>query len=315
MRHRPLLACVLLLGACFSSQQKSTSSPQPSSPQERAPDYSATIADPLGFLPRDSEIVLSLDAAQVRESALWTAFEPRLLAAAGPELSTFQTVCGFDPLQKLRGITVGIKGKEPDVEGVIVVSGFDRAQVMDCLARATKETGGAQIDGELVTIPVSDKGSATVFTFVDASTVVLAYGKTVSKESLQAILASGSPLRTSEAFSKLFATIDTDASVWMVVNGRYIDDGSAALGANLQAVFGSLTLRDGVAASVRLRLGDAGQATNLASIVQGQIGAAKSFFEKLEVKAEDVDLVVDASMTAQQLATMVSMLGGMAGAP
>lgn len=319
MLHRSLLAGALLFGACFSSQPKAkdgASTPPTVATAERAPDYSATIADPLGFLPRDSEIVVSVDATQVRDSELWAMFSPRITEAAGDGLATFQAACGFHPLDALRGITVGLQGKAPDVEGVIVVSGFDRTQVMDCLARAAKEPGSdLRIDGGFVSSPVSDGQGAVAFTFVDASTAVISYGKTASKESLQAILASGAPLRTSPAFTEMFSSIDVSSSAWMVVNSRVFDDAMSSVGVRASALFGWVTLRDGVSGTVRVRFADAAQATSLASMAQGQLGAAKAFFDKLEVAAEGNDFVLQLGMTTQQLSTLASMLSSLAGAP
>jgi len=69
MRHRSLLAGMLVLGACFSSKGSGTA-PGSTPPATAATDYTATIADPLGFLPLESELVLGVDGDQIRKSAL-----------------------------------------------------------------------------------------------------------------------------------------------------------------------------------------------------------------------------------------------------
>jgi hypothetical protein len=309
-----LLAGVLLLVACFKSSGSSTPLHGAAPAIEIArSDHSATLADPLGFLPIDSELVLSLDAEQLRRSEIWRQLEPKLLASADQGLGQFKRVCGFDPVTSIRGISIGMNGLGANASGVIVVSGLDRARLTAC-ARKNHRAGQTTIalDGEFLT--VRDAQATMVATFVDASTIVALVGPTATRESLQAVLSGGAPLRSSPTFVEMFGRLDIESSLWVLINGNSkIFQQAAALGMKPKSLIGSLSLASGLDAMFRMRLETAAEAQQLSQLAQGQLHLASSFFEKLEVTTDSADVVVIAQMSETQLQNLVSLLGGMLG--
>lgn len=321
MRYRLLLAGVLLLSACFKSGGSGgAGTPSNTAGGRSSVDYSATIADPVGFLPIDSEVVLSLDAEQIRSSPVWAMLETKLLAAAGRDLMMFKTVCGFDPVTSIRGITIGIKNlKQETPDGVLVVSGLDRVRLTACMAKARKEGDKAvqvAADGT-VTIAAEGAGdSPVVFGFVDDSTVVAMIGPATSSASFAGVLAAGSPLRKSAAFSELVGRINLEAALWTVINGNSsMFEQAAALGVKPKAIVGFVNLVAGMDANIRVRLSNPQEAQQLTTMAQGQLGMASGFFDKLEVTADGADVAVVAVMTAEQLQNMLSLVNGMLGSP
>jgi hypothetical protein len=312
------LACVLLVAACYHDPGVRAAPPSNAAPVRgrSGPDYRETINDPVGFLPLDSEVVLGLDGDQLRKSELWKQLEPGLLAKAGAELATFKSLCKVDPIASIHSIAIGMKNVSDDnPDGVLVVHGLDREPLMACLSGASGSPRKVAIEDGVITV----RGSASdpnnvVFAWVDRRTVVVLVGTTANKALLADILASGSPLRGSPAFTEMFSLIDSSSALWALVNGNgKLFDKAGAMGLKPKAVFGSLSLADGLAMNVRMRLATAAEASQIVTAAQGQLGVAKSLFDRLDVTADNADVVLGVAMTDQQLQSMIGMIGGMYG--
>ncbi|HWU87916.1 MAG TPA: hypothetical protein VN253_11605 [Kofleriaceae bacterium] len=280
--------------------------------------YAASAADALAFLPADSEFVLGLDMRQVVASPLWKQFEQRLMQRVGKPLQEFKAACGYDPILTLRTMTIGVKVvRGDDPEGVFVVRGPDRDKTLGCMRSPVFAKDGRTItvDRGVVTIPGKGAGdSPTVMTFVDASTAVFMTGPQATRAQLEAALASGAPLRKSRAFSELWSGVDPKQTLWIVVNGSSkMFDPLASLAARPKSVVGSLSLANGLSASGRVRFDSADQATQYASMLQGQLGMAKPMVEEVDVAADGPDLTLRLAMTVSQIESIVAMMGGMLG--
>ena len=107
MIQRALLVGSLILGAC-SSTPSGRSTPPGNTAPPKAPDYAAIVADPLGFLPIDSEIVMGLDIDSLRSSPLWPPLASRVTSSAGAQLTAFQQMCGFDAMATMHRVRVGL---------------------------------------------------------------------------------------------------------------------------------------------------------------------------------------------------------------
>ncbi len=322
-RYRLLLAGVLLVTACYRSAGcggAGGGTPSNKAGGRTAVDYSATIADPVGFLPIDSEVVLSLDAEQLRRSPVWPMLETKLLAAAGRDLMLFKTVCGFDPVTSIRGITIGIKNLKQDTpDGVLVVSGLDRVRLTGCMDKARQQGDKAVEVAPNGTVTIAAEGagdSPVMFAFVDDSTVVAMIGPATTSATFSAALASGVPLRKSPAFGELMGRINVESALWTVINGNSsVFEQTAALGVKPKAIVGSLLLANGMDANVRVRLSSPQEAQQLSTMAQGQLGMASGFFDKLEVTADGTDVAVHAVMSDAQLQNMLSLVNNMVGSP
>jgi hypothetical protein len=321
-----LVGSLLLTTSCYKDKGSSTTAPPPPSNTVAQPrvtvDYSRTIADPLGFLPIDSEIVLGLDVEQLRKSPFWVPAAAKLSTAGGNDLAAFKMACGTDPMATVRSITMGIKNLSATPDGVMVVSGLDRAALMACMEKAPKTTTTIQNGIVVITstsapgagglgAPAGGAQSTVAFAFVDASTVVGVMGPSASREHLRAVLAAGAPLRSSPAFTEIVKHTDLAASGWMMLNGssKVFDQAAGALGTRPKAAFGSINVTNGVSMDMRLRLEDAAHATQLAPMIGGQVGMARAMFTKLDITTDDVDLVMSLAMTDAQLTQLLQLAG------
>lgn len=312
MRRVSLVVGLVVFGACGSCGGKQALG------EQRGADYSATLADPVGFLPLDSELVLGLDAEQVRRSGIWKLIEPRL--ARSQTLTSFRESCGFDLTTAVRRARLGLKNLgAPISEGVMVLTGLDRGRVMGCADKLLRDArsdamSAAVIDDGIVIIPPDPVDpSSLAFTFVDASSLVVVFGKDATKQQLHAVLKSGAPLRTSPGFAAMLGTVDPGRSLWFFVNGNSkVFEQAAAMGLRTQALFGSVSLGTGFAADVRLRVDSPETAGSMVTMLQGQLGMARGFFDELEVHSEASDVVIAAVMTDQQLEQLIALASTLA---
>jgi hypothetical protein len=276
--------------------------------------------DDLALLPVDSEMVMGLNFAQLQQSALWKQFSPKLMDKAAPQLADFKAACGFDPLEAIKGISVGMKNIGGTTqEGAIVVHGPEKAKVMACLdkakAEAAKKGSEVTIDGDVFT--VKDKaGQNFAFTFVNDSTLLGVIGPAASKDSVLAAAKGTSALKSSPAFVEMFSKVNTHDSLWMLMNGNSPAFKSmSSFGVKPKAVFGSLNVTDGLTVDLRVRMEKPEDANSFVMLINSQISQpqVKAMFDKLGVLAEGVDARFSLAMSNQKLQQLMAQFGGMMG--
>jgi hypothetical protein len=319
MRHRWLL--VLALAGCFSSKNGAPrAAPSNTVAAANTPtrDHRAQIADPLGFLPIDSEMVLHLDVQRMRKSSIWMQYEPRLLEAVSQAMKDVKDSCGLEPLSHLRSIRVGFKelGGSGKPQGVAVVTGIDGRRLLDCVVATNATSGKLTIDGNVV-LGADTDGNPFALELVGDSAIVGVLGPGADRARLDEVINSGSPLRNSAVFTEMFTTINTQSALWFSVNGHAkAFDAARATGFAFNSVFGSVGLVDGLSASVRMRVDSPSAATQMASMLTGQVGMAKSFVDRLDISADANDVVFELGMTDAQISAIIGMLGlGGGGSP
>ncbi len=312
MRAASLATAALLLSVACSSGSKGGTTPG-NRADSGGPDYRKSIADPLGFLPVDAEVVVSIDVAALRRSPAWERFVPSWLAKLPATYRDMQAKCGFQVLDEISSVTFAARRLDDGMkDGVARMSGLERARVRTCIERLNAD-GHAKvtIDGEVYT-QRADDGTTSVFTFVDDRTIVMIVGASVDKAALGAVLASTASLRSSPAFVELFGFVDTKAGVWFALNGN--SPAAAQLGAyRPKWAVGSLTLDAGMRGNMRARFASEDTAREVVAKGQSQLGIAGGFFEKLTLEASGADAVLDAQMTPAQLETAMMMAAGVLG--
>jgi hypothetical protein len=319
------------------SASKTTDNPSgtPAAPGDNksAPQINDANASDLALLPADSEIVIGINLAQLQQSALYKQYASKLMDKAQGSLGQIKEACGFDPIDAVKSIAIGMKGisggagQTPD--GVIVIHGPDKAKVMACLnldkAKASASAKGAElkVDGDVFTI--KDKtGSTSAFTFTNDSTVVGTIGVKGTADGLKDTLKGVNGLKSSQTFVDMYSKINTQDSVWGLVNGNSsLLAKAGGLGIKPKAVFGSLNLTDGLTVDIRVRLSSPDEVKGLVGLAQGQINNAqvKAMFDQLEAVADVNDAKFTVKMSAAKLQalaglvgqTMGAMMGGMGG--
>jgi hypothetical protein len=332
VRTRSLLVAAVALGlgagACKKKDEKKDTAADKAAeiganPLTQGVGVGAAVAgdDDLSLLPADSEMVMGLNFAQLQQSALWKQFAPMLMEKAGQGLADFKAACGFDPMEQIKSVSIGMKnldgGKEPD--GAVVIHGLDKGKSMACLdkakAEAAKSGSEITVDGDVFTVKAKT-GETTAWTFVDSDTLLGSVGAGASKDTVLAAAKGGAALNTSKTFLEMYSKINTKESLWLLVNGNAAFMQKAAqAGIKPKAVFGSVNVTDGLTVDMRIRLETPDEAKQLVTMMQGQTNNAqvKQMFDKLDVTADGPDARVAVAMSNQKLQQLIGMVGGMMG--
>jgi len=303
------------------SAPKTTDNPSPTKPGGGGTAISDANASDLSLLPADSEMVIGINLGQLQQSALYKQFASKFMDKAAGGLAEFKAACGFDPMESIKSMAMGMKnlggGGAPD--GAIVIHGPDKAKVMACIDKAkdkAKEKGTEiTVDGDVVL--VKDKsGGTTAFTFVNDSTMLGTIGTKGNVDGVKEAAKGTSALKTSATFVDMYSKINTQDSVWALVNGNSkMLDKAGALGVKPKAIFGSLNLTDGLTVDVRVRMSTPDEVKGFVGMAQGQIGnpQVKQLFDQLDVVGDGNDAKITVKMSAEKLKALASMVGNMMG--
>lgn len=281
------------------------SSAPPVGPSHKAaaPSYQASLDDVLGFLPVDSEIVIAIDAHQIRGSQIWAALAPKIEKEMGSDLSELRTACGFDPLKTVDRISIGLRAWDKNPVGVIVVRGVG-AGMMGCVKSRFGKGGAVIEDGNVAMIRDGerDQSAWTVL----GSTLIVQVDAQVSRDSIQQILDSGSPLRTSKAFMALYDKLDHGVSVWGVANGRsHLFDELDSEGIRPATAAGTLNITDHITLAGHATFATDTAAAKLDGLLKQSFTQIDKFVEHAESKATGARLDVGLSMSGAQLQSLV----------
>jgi hypothetical protein len=232
------------------------------------------------------------------------------------KMDEFKTACGFDPVDSIGSIAMGVKTSSDDPDGVLVVHGFDKAKINGCFDKVKEEMAkeGTTLtrDGEIIT-STNKNGGPTVMTFVNSNTLVVQMGKGANKDTLAAVTSGSKGVKSSQAFSDMYGKTKP-STLRFFVNGsmKQLESVSGTMGVGkFTAAFGSLNVTDGLSLDAFLRMDNAENATKTAATMQSQVGMIKSMVTKAEVTSSDKDVRFDVGVSAQQLQSLMSMSGMM----
>lgn len=282
---------------------------------------SSSGGDDLTLLPKDSDIVVGINVAQLQKSVLWKKFvEPKLTKGDATEkINEFKTRCGFDPMTAVSSVTLGFKaaaGDEPD--GVIVAHGMDKAKSVACFDKWKPDM---EKEGVTVTVTngvyvVKDKhDKTTAMTFTNDNTLLIIVGANANEAGVKAAAAGTSALKSSPAFADLYSKVNSKDSVWGVANGNapFMAQMGGMTGSKPKAIFGSVNVTDGLAVDLRIRLESPDAAKTLADMAKGQTGQVAPMVDKIDVTNDGPDVKANIVLSNAKLESLISQFGGMLG--
>jgi hypothetical protein len=278
--------------------------------------------DDLNVIPAESEIVAGINLSNLRDSAVFKEFGQKALTQATAEISKFKAKCGFDPVESIKSLTIGIKllnGGDKPRGSIVVHTSAPKDKLKACLekskAEAESEGDSLKIDGDIAYL-TSKKGDVFMaLTFLGNDGVVaLLNDSEWTKDKVTAALAGGGSIKSNKAFTEPFGTIKKGQTLWFYVNGESKAAAMAkASGLAATAFFGSVNLTDGLTSDLRARMKTPADATAAVEAFKGQMTQAQMFFTKSEMKADGNDLRVTVELTGSQLKGIGAMVGGMIG--
>lgn len=297
----------------------------PSAAPRASASRSVAEAD-LALLPADSDAVIGLNFAQLRQSQIWQTYvAPTLVSAEG--FSEFETLCGFNPIESLGSISLGVRSLGGDNQSaVVIMHGFDRAKARSCFDRkgiAEVEKAGAKvtIDGDVVLISNKAQADRVAVTFIDDTTALVIIGPdAATKESVQRIAAGNGGVQASTEFAEALQVVNTDDSLWVMVadTSKIVTSINAERGSGASTKLGtlylSLNVTDSLAFDAGMRLGSPEAVAAVVAEIQQKMsedGLAKQvrhYFDQLDVMADGTDLIISMSVGGSQLLPLLSSL-------
>lgn len=279
--------------------------------------------DVLEWIHRDSELVLGVNVAQLRGTALWRdQLEPWLTGLLPATLPALRQRCGLDLLGSLQTVTVGLRNFLTTIEGSVVVRGPDPTPLWSCLQREREALRQDGLDpawsGEVLSLHTA-LGNGLTLVGEDAETARGTFGAESSSEDVKPSARKPPVLRFSPGFRELYERLDGGASGWFLIPAANFLLPAVDEGVTLQAVFGTVTLTAGstggeeLEIDARLRTSTAERATRYAATAAARIGPqARAAFTRLAITAERDDVHLTAGLTAAQLAALLARPGALA---
>jgi hypothetical protein len=304
------LALPGVLGACWATTPPAVP-PSASTPvvaHVRGPDYRATIADPFGFLPADSDLIMAIDVVRLRAGSLGQTYEPKLRAKFDPTGSPAMR-CAVDVALGLGSLTLGFKQLAGDQKfaGVMVFRGLDVHALRTCIAKQPAGPDTPTVVGETI---VSRGSTPTALRAIDPHTMVGVVGPDATPAALDRVLASGSPLATSPRFATVLDQLELHQVMWLAIAGEAEAMRTfQALGFPPEVVFGSIDATDFLSSTVHLRFASPTIATGFQTMASSQLGAARGFIQRLDITAVDRDVVFELAINDAQLAQLLGIVG------
>ncbi|HEY5921373.1 MAG TPA: hypothetical protein VIV11_06870 [Kofleriaceae bacterium] len=296
---RTLLLISLLLVGCRDRATK----PPPSN-QEGSVAPRVALTDPLALVPADSDIVLRVDIAALRRSSFFAKYEQQMLELIAPAF----VECGFNPLEEITTITVGIPMASQ--QGIFVIRGLDRDKTLACLKSSKVESRTkVTFDGDFVTL-TNKSGAVNMVTFVEPTTMVMQGSKNPTKQTLTKALQMGAPLRGNAMVASIDKQLGSGAamSVIFVPDSKWFKQAVAAQGIAARYAYATLHVSEGLRWNVSLVMDNAQAAAAFANQVRAQLEEQADAFEKRDVRVEGATVVLDLGMSAEQLESIIAIV-------
>lgn len=268
------------------------------------------------YLPANSDMLVGVDVAAVRDSALGGTLVPLAQQQIGGELAAVQELCGIDVINQLNRISVG--GVQRDEDGLVieVTSTVSRAQLGECMKKVAASEGGADAleivdDGAVFGIRAGDDSMWSLW--LDESTFLTSPGaenQPTWPATIEAREGVSDPL-----FKELVARVDPAAAFYMaLVLPPEARSDMSAMGATPVGMFVTMWLQGGATFEAGMRMENAQGAEQLANQLQQFLPMLQAdptlgrFLTNLEIAASGTDVVVKLALTEAEFQELVGIL-------
>jgi hypothetical protein len=277
----------------------------------------------LAAMPKETDIVIGIDFQQLRKSAVFKKYEPQIMEKVGKDLEEFKQKCGFDPMEKLTGVLMGIRpsaGGGGLDNGTFFVRGFEKGPAIECIKKAAAEKAAegqaATIDGNYIELTEAGQPKFRALFIDDTTALIIMTGpeQFADKAALEAAAAAkeGDGLTASAAFVKLLDEVKTGSSLFMVMNGNASFMQNNPLPFKIKAVFGWVNVGGGVDGESRIRMEDADGASAMVGFYKMGVDQIKQtpagkFIDSVKVSSKGSDVVATFKFDQKQIDEMVEM--------
>lgn len=301
-----LLATIGVLTAGCGSAPR----PAPAPVQNEVKPSGPSLADPLALLPADSDVVMTIGVASLRESPLFAKYREVVRNFIVPGFAD----CKYDPFDDIDTVSIGLPMSAE--LGVFVVRGLDRDKTLDCLRTSKTETNTDVVfDGDLVSLN-NKSGHSNLLKFVDAKNAVFQGSTGPTRETLAKALLVGAPLRENKAFVAAHQSVAPGAAFSMLsLPGApgLAERLEAKIGAKVSQFAATVHVTDVVSGRVTVVLADASTATTFVENMRPQLEAMRQFVERYDIHADGPSVVIDLVITETQIQAFAELAKSMMG--
>jgi hypothetical protein len=273
-----------LLAACDAGEKPAP----PVTPGPPARVKVKTDIPDLTYLPRDSDAVIKLDIAAMRNTKLWATHGDRISKLLLPEFAD----CDRSVMSELSSVMMGLPTASE--LGVFVFRGIDRDKAAAC----------------------KRKEPARPLMFVDSKQLVVLTSATAKRETLVELVKQKPNLADDSAFAAAWTTALQrlpPGAVMMVSRpgSKELAEKWSTSGSHLKALSATIRVSDRVDVRVAVAVANETEATQLAALVQSQLKSLKTFLDRADASAQGDTVTMDFGMTETQLGSMLGMLAPM----
>lgn len=282
MRLHLLLPVAVALAACASSAPPpvTTANTAAGSP------HAAAASDLLGFLPAGSQMVMHIDVRALRTSELWKSHQHQIGAAIEAKLAGVIAACGFNPVEDLESIAVGMQVSTN--QGVFVMRGFKRDRTVACLETYGLPNTTVTNNNGVLTL-ANESGAVNMLTFVDPTTLVMVGSAGPTAATLRAAVDTDRPLRGSRGFMATYDRLAGNAVMSVVVLPSFLQS-LAAFGAAPVAMSSTMHVTDEIEFRLHMQYASAGDARKAEQAFAPRFETAKQMFyiARLETRGSTI---------------------------
>lgn len=320
LRRLAIISTSLVLAAGCKDKTKDAGAPGatpgvPGVPGVPGAPAAAAPASDLALLAGDSEVVFGVDWQQLQASGIWKQLIlPQLMKEKDVVMvvSEIKNRCGIDLTTEPKTLTLGIKGIGNELpDGGVVVTGLDKAKVLACpgkfKAEAEKEHTVIKTEGDSVLALDSD-GYGMSVTVVGPRTFFM-IGHAMSMDRIKKAIAGTDSLASSQAFLGMHGKIDTKQTGWGFFRGPTMEKEVAEiLGTPPKAVYGAVSMKDGVTAQLRARMETPEAATKTVDGLKDTVKGAGEAVDKADIAADGQDIKLDVAVAGAKLDTLIKQM-------
>lgn len=276
------------------------------------------------LFPKETNMVVGINLGQISASQLYKQFiEPKIKAEADKEFAEFKAECGFDPMTTIKSIVIGgvmDNNMEPDEDKMLmVIKGVTRDQAVSCAEKmAKKEDSEVEItqEGNFTKVVNKEKGKTMWVAWLDDSTMALSGEE--DKAYLEKRISGADGVDQNKDLMDLLGNTDQSAGIWLAVQKP--EGAESPGGVEFKGAFASVNLSGGLKVDAGIRQGSpdeakqtVGQATQMLEQAKAQAGPFGKYLSKIEISANNADVIAKVSMSDAELQEIIQQLGPMLG--
>ncbi len=299
-------------GAESGSGAAAEASSAPSAVIAAAPSAAKGGGELLAYIPGDANAVFGLNLGGIVGSPLYKMMWPMIAQKAGANLKEFTDACG-DPMSVLHSMVLG-GNTQKDQGAVAFKVGISKDKAKQCATTMAAKKGekiSFEESGKLIALKKKD-GDTKWLAWLDGGIILAVPDKGGDKGALEALVANKTPVTGNGPVMKLVGEVDRNATFWGVFLAPADEPLKTIPGAAAaKAVFGSISLSNGIKLDAVMRFASADQAKATAAQVNGMMGQFKAhpelgkFIAKVAVVAAGSDLTVKLDLSIAELGELM----------